>query len=502
MHVLYFPLITDDVTTPRPDPGWSRQLVRDTSNGWRCVFLFRPAEPLDEFVLWERTRSIQDRLESCVSESADTAYLLAQRAVKVVRESGVDAGDTFRWALLVSDGHKLHFYLKGFRCLLWGVPVEGSPPLRLTQEDKQNVIESRDFPSLQRRDLPQSAPFIAEPVVAVVDQAQPDGLLASFTKTLESLLVLGGPVSLHRRQSAEAMRGDAAMWHLWEEMANLAAVDLRRLESKLNQFSDRFESPRQRDRGLGDLWRRAQPLAVPALLVLNLALLLLLIFRGAPATPSVPAAPPPAPSPASFAAPAVPGAQPTAAAAAPAAAPSDGRPAAAPAAPVHLPTLSLPGITDPTAAPTAAPSAPAAAEPAGGAPGGATASTEPASRIAAWLVDTTPTDRIHFTQPVKQFIDGRVATFVDSGGELTDKARRTMVDVAVQLYTNRRCAGERFPVRVDGEAGERTLQQVRRCAQEGYPGFDALLGAYGQQDDIPALEARVAAVVTARGGGQ
>jgi hypothetical protein len=73
-----------------------------------------------------------------------------------------------------------------------------------------------------------------------------------------------------------------------------------------------------------------------------------------------------------------------------------------------------------------------------------------------------------------------------------------MVDVAVQLYTNRRCAGERAPVRVDGEVGDNTLTQLRRCAQEGYPGFDAIVAALtapGARQDLATLEARIADVV-------
>jgi len=126
----------------------------------------------------------------------------------------------------------------------------------------------------------------------------------------------------------------------------------------------------------------------------------------------------------------------------------------------------------------------------------------PAGRIAAWLRDTTPTDRIHFTQPVKQFIDGTVTEYLQSGTELTDRARRTMVDVAVQLYANRRCSGERAPVRVDGEVGENTLGQLRRCAQEGYPGFDAMVAAFsepGALQDVVTLEARIADIVTGNG---
>ncbi len=470
MHVLYFPLITDDVATERPDAGWTRQIIRDTPNGWRCVLVFRPNDDLDEYAVWERTRDLVGRLDSSMAQGADSAYLLAQRIVKLVRESGVDAGEAFRYAMLVSDGHKLHFYLKGFRCLLWGVPVEGSPSLRLAQEDKQNVIESRDFPSLQRRDLPQAAPFVADPIVAIVDRVEPDGLLTSFTKTLEGLLALAGPVSLHRRQSADSARGDAAMWHLWEEMANLAAVDLRRLETKLDTMTDRLEVSSAKEGRLEELWRRGQPWLVPGLLALNLLLLLILLLRGAPTAPSVPPAPAPVAS-------------------APAA---NHGPASI--VPALVPRLSPPvasGGDDSGRREPVQPDEPAADRPA------PDEATGPAAVLAAYLQDTTSPDRIQFTRPVKQFIDGTVASYTD-GGQLTDKARRTMVDVAAQLLTNRRCGKSIPPVRVDGDVGERTLEQVRRCAHNGDTTMDALLDVYGDRNllqNLDALETRVAGLV-------
>lgn len=471
MHVLYFPLVTDNVTAARPSREAAREVVRDTPGGWRCVLLFRAAGDISEVSLWERTQALLQRLDAAVEEPADTAYLLTQRAVKALRDAGLESPDGFHFALLVTDGRKIHYYLRGFRCLLWGVPMEASPPLRLNVEDRQNVIESRDFPSVQRRDAPQDGPIATEPVVAVVDEVMPEGLLTGFVKNLETHLALAGPVALGRQQSDETLRGQGALWRLWEEISNLAAVDLRRLESKLNQLTGHLEvMGGEERRGVG-LWPTIRPYLVPGLLALNLFFLLILVFRS----------PDPAPAPT----PAVAPATETVTAAEPTPAATEPQEPTAPAA--ATPTAQQP-VTPPSAATTAEPEPP-------------TVPVRPAppptarEQVARMLVGAAPTERVHFTGTVRRLVDTTVSSYVTGDRDLTADERRRMLDAATQLVTNRHCVGSGPAVTVDGAVGERTLQRMAQCARGGDSALARLLELYRDPRglrELDRLEAQLA----------
>lgn len=482
MHLLYFPLVTDNISSVRPNTSVARKIVRVTPSGWRVVLLIRPRLEMEEYSLWEHTRNLVERLEACVLESAETAYLLAQRAVRALREAGADANNAFAYALIVTDGQKLHFCLRGFHCLLWGVPVEASPALRLTQEDKKNVIETRDLPGLRRRGQPDSKPYVADPIVAVIDEADPAGILPSFTKSLETLLCLGGPVSIAEKQSAEVHRHHDATFHLWEEITNLAAVDLRRLESRIQQLSGRLEVHDHTDHRLMELWRRVERFAVPALLALILLLLLIILIILPGRTSREPAAPPEQ----------TPSAQESPADVAPATADypaesAEKAPDAPGASDNQQPTPSEPKVSS---------SPPSAPPPAG-------------LILATFLHDTTSRDRAHFTHQMQRLIDGRLAQAIRGRGELDPRARRAVIDAVIQTLANRRCLSHHEPLLVDGEVGGQTLQAMRRCSQKSDKMFQALLGLYRDsrlQRDLDALEARIARIITeslaAEGGAQ
>ena len=226
------------------------------------------------------------------------------------------------------------------------------------------------------------------------------------------------------------------------------------------------------ERRVPELWRRVQPFAVPGLLALNLVLLLILLFRGSgsPAAPSGAVRGPLAVSASG-------GEQRNAP-------PELGTPYV-PAAEAETPPAA---VSEPDRSPSEeAPPAVAERVPPRG----------PTRRLASFIIDASPADRAHFTQPVKLFVERRILPYLE-GEPLTESRRKTMVNVAVQLLTNRRCAGDAAPIRVDGEVGERTLEQIRRCARDGDETMEVIAAVYSDTEargDIVVLERKVAAAL-------